>query len=224
MPRVPKYAIPVVIGLIMASASLAWGTQAGVISGIATILLTAILVSITWYYADETRTLRQEAQTSRLFNLPVLRLTGTLTSEPNVMVRNIGQGFAADVTLIITELDDNKPPVITTLDVPIIGPGEGIEFKPRSYPIRTINGFGLENSSITFHAVGSYVDAAGFMHNVDDEFSLSDYITRCESLGVEFASIRRENDFVKSLEERDFRKSVPASLKVIADRISRLHF
>jgi hypothetical protein len=222
MPRILKYVIPVGLGLLLAIASLVVSSQAAAIAAVATVLLTATLVSITWYYADETGVLRQEAQTSRLFSLPLLRLTGTLTSEPNVVLRNVGQGFAVDVDVTISELEAGKPPREGSLRIPLIGPGEGIELKPYSYPVRCINGFGLENNSIVFEARGTYVDAAGVTRRIDDEFSLSDYITRCEAMGVEFEPVAREHrDLYREEDERNFFKSVPANLQKIADKMPR---
>jgi len=217
-----KYAVPVVLGLLLAVASLLWGGQAAVIAGVASILLTATLVSITWYYADETRILRREAQVTRLFNQPVIRLTATLASEPHVVLRNIGQGFAADVSIAITETSDAKEPMLHSLAIPILGPGEGVEFTPHSHVFRSINGFLLDGRSISFSAGGQYTDASGTKHSIDDVFSLSDFINSCEQLGVEFA---RDDSFKASLrdsDEREYRKAVTGQLTRVADAITRI--
>lgn len=216
-----KYALPVVIGVVLCTALALFPGATEVVGGISTIILTAILVAVTWYYADETRTMRQEAQISRLFNMPVIRLTGTLTREPNVAIRNIGRGFARDVNLEIVEIDGDKEPVVTSLQIPILGPGEGVEFKPRSYPSMTVAGFNLGDHRIEFSASGAYFDAAGTQQTLHDEFSLSDFINHCEALGVEFAPVSHESEWHRTIEEDRFRSELLKQLSGIANSISR---
>lgn len=219
--RLSRYAIPVVIGVALAAALLFLRDAAAVVGGVSTIILTSILVSVTWYYADETRTMREEAQASRRFNMPVLRLTGTLTHEPNVALRNIGRGFARDADISITEFDGDKEPVTTSLQIPVLGPGEGIEFRPRSLCVMAMGGFVIKDERIEFRAEGTYYDAVGSRQELHDSFSLSEFITKCEALGVVFESVSHESEWHKKIGEDRFRKDLLSKLASIADSISR---
>ena len=216
-----KYGLPVAIGVALAGASVLFAAKAPAIGGAATVLLTAVLVSITWYYADETRILRREAQTSRLFSLPLIRLSATLTSEPHILIRNIGQGFAADLTITVTETSTGREPSVRSIVIPALGPGEGVEFAPHTHVFRSVNGFLLRDKSIVFRATGTYTDPAHVPHTVEDDFSLSDFINSCEDLGVEFADDGRFDRAIESREQKEFQKSITEGLRRIGDAISR---
>jgi hypothetical protein len=142
--------------------------------GAATVLLTAVLIGVTIYYAIQNARMVGEMRRAReIAVLPKLAVDLNFLGPMNaaVAVRSVGPGPALDIVVRLiyepTNLDDDPPERRWRRN--LLASGERLEF----FPPGGANATNIDSLSVTYRAIalkGSMRDATGIEHTVDERF------------------------------------------------------
>lgn len=176
----------------------------------AIVALTVALVGVTGYYAWETHRMVNEMRKARATQLlPKLVLTAKSLGGGNGLwrVQNVGPGPATDVDVQIAPEPGGQP---RRWKEPVVVPGEVHDFIPATGE-QSSEAFLLDNQTKRFsnlRLTGSYRDALGDEHQVDERFDIRDW--------WEFKKASLERF------ERDWRDEVPKHLKTIHEQLKKI--
>lgn len=189
------------------------------IGDLVNLLLVAVLVGTTVFYAVRTHNLWQETRKTRLYQQPCVKLAVGRHRAPSVAIVNAGGGYALDLKLSLQQ--NGTPNARLTLGIPSLAPGASYDV-----PIQSSRSFlgwqEIGQNNLVVSIEGSCRDSVGEAINVSHRISLTEHVRQLEKIGagyLEYADSSRSIHEAMIL-QRD-REQYEARILDVLDKIAR---